>query len=308
MILSSLQDLKAEQQSFQLMLRARYTLDAFNQLARYLSSLPGRKNIIWFSGGFPISVMPDGDQPDPFSAVSSAEDEYRDTVNLLARSQVAVYPVDARGLMAEPMLSATNSNHNYVKDPSAMAKSQQKLFQATTSEHGMMIQMAEETGGAAFVDNNDLRSAISKAIEAGSNYYTIAYTPEEHNQNDDYRKIEIKLDRQRTKLAYRRGYYTDLPVSPAHHDPVHDTKMELPPYSYIRSAMLHGAPDPVELVFVANVRPSIADTETELAAGNQGNPKVSGPYRRYTVTFVTNPRGLDCARHRMAPITAYWSF
>lgn len=47
---SSLEDLKADQQSFQLMLRARYTLDAFNQLARYLSTLPGAK----ISSGFPV--------------------------------------------------------------------------------------------------------------------------------------------------------------------------------------------------------------------------------------------------------------
>jgi VWFA-related protein len=295
MMLSSLQDLKSEQQSFQLMLRARYTLDAFNQLARYLSSLPGRKNVIWFSGGFPISVMPDGGLQDPFSAVSSAEEEYRDTVNLLARSQVAVYPVDARGLMAEPMLSAANSNRNYVKDPGAMAKSQQKFFQATTAEHGMMSQMAEATGGAAFVDANDLKTAISKAIDAGSNYYTITYTPTDHSQSDDYRKIEIKLDRQGANLAYRHSYFANAPAATAHHDQAQNAKTDLPAYSYIRSAMLHGAPDPVELVFVANVRPSIADTEAELAQGNQGNPKVSGPYRRYTVTFVTNPRGLNCA-------------
>jgi len=51
----------------------------------------------------------------------------------------------------------------------------------------------------------------------------------------------------------------------------------------------------MELVFVANVRPSTPGTETELAQGNQVNPKVSGPYRRYTVTFVTNPRALTCA-------------
>ena len=293
-MLSSLDDLKSEQKSFQLMLRARYTLDAFNQLARYLSALPGRKNIIWFSGGFPISVMPDGGLQDPFAAVASAEDEYRDTVNLLARSEVAVYPVDARGLMAEPMLSAANSNHNYVKDPTALANSQQKFFQGTTTQHAMMSQMAEETGGAAFVDTNDLKTAIGKAIEEGSNYYTITYAPTNHDQKVDYRKIEIKLDRAGAKLSYRRGYYTDKPVA-AHHEDANNSKSDLPPYSYIRSAMLHGAPDPVEMVFVVNIRPSIATTETELAQGNQGNPKVSGPYRRYTVTFVTNPRGLDCA-------------
>jgi hypothetical protein len=216
-------------------------------------------------------------------------------VNLLAKSQVSVYPIDARGLMGEPMMSAANSNHNYIKDPTALAKSQQNFFQATTTEHGMMSQMAEETGGTAFVDTNDLKTAISKAIEAGSNYYTIAYTPTNHSQSDDYRKIEIKIDRKSAKLAYRHAYFTDASAITAHHDQVNNAKTDLPPYSYIRSAMLHGAPDPVELVFVANVRPSTAGTETELAQSNQGNPKVSGPYRRYTVSFVTNPRRLQCA-------------
>jgi VWFA-related protein len=295
MMMSALQDLKSEQQSFQLTLRARYTLDAFNQLARYLGTLPGRKNVIWFSRAFPISVMPDGDLQDPFSAVSSAEEEYRDTVNLLARSHVAVYPVDARGLMGEPMLSAANANRNYVKDPSALAKSQQKFFQGTTAEHGMMIQMAEATGGAAFVDANDLSTAISRAIDVGSNYYTIGYTSPVHSQRDDYRKIEIRLDHPGAKLAYRHSYFTNALPAIARQDQPQNDKSDLPPYSYIRSAMLDGAPDPAELVFVANVRPSSADTEGELAQGNEGNPKVSGPYRRYTVTFVANPRELSCA-------------
>jgi VWFA-related protein len=295
MMLSNLADMKSEQQSFQLMLRARYTLDAFNQLARYLSSLPGRKNVIWFSGGFPISVSPDGDAGDPFAAVASAEDEYRDTVNLLARSQVAVYPADARGLMGAPMLSAANSNRNYVKDPTAMAKSQQSFFQKTNGEHNTMTQMAEATGGEAFVDSNDLQAAISRAIDNGSNYYTIAYTPTDHSENDNYRKIEVKLDREGAKLVYRRGYFTDAPAEITHHDEAQKAKIELPPYSYIRSAMLHGAPSPVELVFVANVRPSTASAEKDLAPGNEGNPKISGPYRRYTVTFVANPKSLNCA-------------
>jgi hypothetical protein len=191
------------------------------------------------------------------------------------------------------MLSAANSNRNFVKDPNAMAKSQQKLFVGTNAEHGMMSQMAEETGGEAFVDTNDLKTAMSKAIEAGSNYYTITYSPPDHSQSDGYRKIEIKLDRQGAKLVYRHSYFND--AATVHHDQAHEAKNDLPAYSYIHAAMLHGAPDPVEMVFVANVRPSVTDTEKELAQGNQGDPKVSGPYRRYTVTFVTNPKGLDCA-------------
>jgi VWFA-related protein len=107
--ISELQQFEAEQQSFQLQLRAKYTLDSLNQLARYLSGLQGRKNLIWFSGSFPVNILPDGALIRPFAVVASSEDEFRATANLLARSQVAVYPVDARGLMTSPTLNASNS-------------------------------------------------------------------------------------------------------------------------------------------------------------------------------------------------------
>jgi VWFA-related protein len=291
-VMSSLQQFEAEQQSFQLMLRARYTLDAFNQLARYLSSLPGRKNLIWFSGSFPFSIMPDADLQDPFAAVASSEDEFRATVNLLARSQVAVYPIDARQLMTEPMLNAASSGGNFVKNPIA---AETKFYSQTGNEHSTMDQMAEATGGKAFVNTNDLKTAISKAIESGSNYYTLAYAPTNQNQNGNYRKIEVKLDHSGVKLAYRRGYYADEPSTAKHPN---ETQSALttsqPPYDSLRTAMLHGAPDPVEITFIADVRPSSMDTEPALAPGNQAEPKISGPYRRYTVTFVMNPKDLKC--------------
>ena len=61
---------EAEHQSFQLQLRARYTLDAMNQLARYLCGIPGRKNLIWFSGSFPINIFPDAIPANPFAVVA----------------------------------------------------------------------------------------------------------------------------------------------------------------------------------------------------------------------------------------------
>ena len=39
--------------------RIGITLSAFQQLARYLSAYPGRKNVIWVSGSFPIVLFPD---------------------------------------------------------------------------------------------------------------------------------------------------------------------------------------------------------------------------------------------------------
>ncbi len=104
---ASLQQFQAQTNSFQIRLRMEYTLSAMNDLARYLSGLPGRKNLIWFSGSFPLNILPGGDLQDPFGAMEKFEDDVRTTADLLTRSQVAVYPVDARGLFSNPGFSAS---------------------------------------------------------------------------------------------------------------------------------------------------------------------------------------------------------
>ena len=265
-----------------------------------MSALPGRKNLIWFSGSFPVTILPDPDlqspNQDPFSVVASAADEFRETVDLLARSQVAVYPIDARGLMVAPMMSATQSGSTMNKKPNGFANAYSKWLGNTASEQGTMLQMALATGGKAFVNTNGLKEAVEKAIDAGSNYYTIAYTPTNHNWNGDYRKIQVKLDRSGVSLAYRRGYFADDPNKPGHvSNEAQNSKPDAPQYSAIRTAMLRGGPEPTQLVFVASVRPSTANTEPEVAQGNQPAKKMSGPFRRYTVTYLTNPREVDCA-------------
>jgi VWFA-related protein len=76
-------------------LRGPYTLAAIENLARYLSDLPGRKNLIWFAGSFP-RVIPDSDQENGFGLMANFAHDMKWIANLLMRSQVAVYPVDAR--------------------------------------------------------------------------------------------------------------------------------------------------------------------------------------------------------------------
>lgn len=301
---ANLQQFEAIMQSFQLQLRARYTLDALNLLSRYLSRLPGRKNLIWFSGSFPVNILPDPDLanpqpsnvpsvlPDPFVGVASAEDEFRETTDLLARSQVAVYPVDARGLMTIPMMNAANSGRKYVKTQTAYSSDALKFMQQTAEEHGTMLQMAQATGGRAFVNTNGLTEAVERAMEEGSNYYTIAYTPTNHDWNGSFRKIQVKLERPGVTLAYRRGYYADDPNAPARHKEAQGGKDGPVPYSALRAAMLHGAPAPTQLLFVARVRATKPDTEAGLAPGNQVSAKINGPYRRYLVNFIFNPKAV----------------
>jgi VWFA-related protein len=287
---ANLQQFEAEIQSYQLQLRARYTLDALNLLARYMSALPGRKNLIWFSGSFPINILPDGDLKDPFAVVASAEDEFRETVDLLTRAQVAVYPIDARGLMTNPAMDASRGGQGFTRNPSAVAKNNTQFFMQTSAEQGTMLQMAEATGGKAYVNTNGLKEAVEKAIEAGSNYYTIAYTPSDKNRNGNYRKIQVKVDRPGVTLAYRHGYFADDPNAVPRGNAAKIAKVEDNQYSAFRAAMLHGGPDPTELIFAASVRPAAAETETAVVPGNQASKKATGPYRRYTIMFMANPR------------------
>lgn len=279
-----LQRLAAQVTAAQTEHREDYTLDALNLLAHYLLGLPGRKNLIWLSGSFPISILPDPTARNDFSITGDYSSEYREMVDLFARSQVAVYPVDTLGLTGPPTLSADQAAPDLYGTRLAADDAQ------TIDEHINMNQMAEATGGRAFAFANNLSGAIGAAVEAGSDYYTLAYTPTNHNQNGRYRKIDVKLAGPDVTLAYRHGYYADDPKSFARGEAQANDSQ----FSSAREAMEHGAPDPTELIFVAGVRPTTAKVETSLAKGNQPGKNFAGPYRTYTVAFSTWASDFEC--------------
>ena len=300
---------EADTQSFQTQLRVKYTLDAMNQLARYLSISPRRKNLIWFSGSFPISILPDtsGTLPNPFGVVADSEEEFRDTVNLLARSQVAVYPIDARGLFNSQAFSAATTR-NYARNPARMSQDLNKFSTDTFSEHSTMSEMAEATGGHAFYNTNGLAQAVAAAIDEGSNFYTLSYTPANPTRNGEFRKIKVQLARQGFTLAYRHGYYADDPSKPP--PPLKDqpkqpsvidaavTASATTNLQNMRVAMMRGSPTPTEILMKVGVYPLTPPTQTEdkPADGNILSEKVQGPFRRYIVTYAINPGDITFLR------------
>ena len=293
-VMANMQQFDAMQQSFKQQMRTQYTLDAMNQLARYLAGIPGRKNLIWFSGAFPLNVMPDGDLSDPFAAVASSEDEFRETTNLLTLSQVAVYPVDARGLMTSPVFDASVSGSKFAKNPGAFAAANAKFLQQTAEEHMTMAQIAESTGGRAFYNTNGLSQAVTKAIDSGSNYYTISYSPTNMKWDGGFRKIEIRVNKPGLTLAYRRGYYAVPPGDRPGNEVDPATVAANAPFGRdpMRAAMMRGGPDPTEIIFKARVQPMTAAPEDQIAPGNLLNPKIKtkGPFVRYAIDIAADPR------------------
>jgi VWFA-related protein len=269
-------------------IREQLTLDALNQLARYLGQLPGRKNVIWFSTAFPISIHPDGIEPT--DTIPGFVDEFRETVNLLAHYQVAVYPVAAGGLATDPLFNSGNALAN-ARNP---ALSVQQSFATDSVRQSSMKEIAEATGGQAFMNTNDLKGAVGQAIEAGSNYYAFAYSPSSEKWKGQYRRIQIQLARKGLTLEYRRGYYATDPNAPVHHNELKAESSEPLPYNAMRVAMVRGGPEPSEIRFWAKVRPSIAQAEPALAKDNHGEAKATGPYRRYNVSYVAPLSDIRC--------------
>jgi len=188
--------------------RAQITLDAFSELARAVSGYPGRKNVLWLSEGFPISFGVSPDSVDSTRNVQGNLDLVRQTSGLLSSSQISVYPVDVRGLktLGTSITGSGTSAIGYRGGKNRYASTVNSQDLELQNIHDSMKDIAEQTGGEAFYNTNDLKSAMSQSIERGSTYYTLAYTPSNRNWDSKYRRIEIKLAHG-LKADYRRGYF-----------------------------------------------------------------------------------------------------
>jgi VWFA-related protein len=186
-----------EETAFKTGNRSELTLQAFQHLARYLSGIPARKNVIWFADTFPLSFMPEDKVHTP-----RHQEHVQQTSDMLTAAQVAIYPVSARGLIGDGSFDVP-------------VDSQAEMLHELANTQIAMETIAKETGGRAFYNTNALDAAMAKAIDEGSHYYTLAYAPTDAKNDGKYRRIEVKLYNRDYKLSYRRGYYADKPESAA---------------------------------------------------------------------------------------------
>jgi hypothetical protein len=196
--------------------------------------------------------------------------------NLFLASRVAVYPIDALGLYQQPGTDVTSRG----VFSGRAAGAAQTAFSLTTADHiSSMETVAENTGGRAFMNSNQLSTAVAAAIADGSHYYTLAYTPTNSSDDGRMRSIKVELAQRGLKLDYRRTYYASA------------VGAKTPTMDVFRSAMVHGAPDATQLIFHARVLPAGAGLEDQIAEGNHPNPRPEisrGPYRRLQVDLAVD--------------------
>ena len=273
------------------------TLDALRTIAHYVSSVPGRKNLIWFVGSFPL-CLPPTISTEPGSKYTQSqcpyESQVKETMNALAAARVSIYPVDANGVTGsngDIRGSGRDQSGSLIPGTSlpvppdqSMSGSQpgpppgQSSFKFIESET-----WAETTGGKA-THNNDLSHAIAQDIQNGSSYYTIAYTPTDPKEIGRDRKIEVRIPAGNYKLAYRRGYFERTPaeIKAAASAPDHDP---------LRPLMDRGMPNFADLHYRVQIEPIAALAADAPHEGD--NPQLKPPLKLYTVRFFLSPESLN---------------
>ena len=180
-----------------------------------------------------------------------------------------------------------------------MVQDQTKYFTDTAAEHATMLQMAQATGGRAFLNTNGLTQAVATAINEGSNFYTIAYTPTNASATPNSAKSISALPGGYT-LAYRQGYFADDPDRKSNRpvDSAVSAANAPTPRDTLRAAMTRGVPPPTEIIFKAGVIPMnpVTKPEDQPAAGNRRAANTHGPYRRYSVNYQIDPMDLSYTR------------
>jgi VWFA-related protein len=286
---AALQQFQGQQAGFEHNERVLLTLESLQQIARYLSGVPGRKNLIWFVGSFPHCLAAMTSETGLTNGGCPYDEQFKKTVDMLADARVSIYPVDARGLTNHSLYDAENPMlQGQPTNFQGVIQAQTNSLNSDLRENGLnmadMDQLAKDTGGKATYGNNDFKNVLAADLENGSRFYTMAYVPTNRSEEGKERHIEIKANSGNYKLSYRRSYYEDTPKQA-------QAAASAPATDPLRPMMDRGMPDFTELRYRLKIVPA-ANPPAADAARAGDNAELKAPFMRYTVGFSLATDGL----------------
>jgi VWFA-related protein len=171
-------------------------LSALQTAATMLRALPERKSLVYFASGLRLNGVDN-------------QAQLRATTNAAIRGNVSIYPVDARGLVAQaPLGDATRASPGGIGTFSGqLAATSMSNFQRSQDT---LYSLAKDTGGKALFDNNDLSLGIVQAAESVSSYYIIGFYSTHTARDGRFHRVRVSLNGGLSAdLSYRQGYFAD---------------------------------------------------------------------------------------------------
>jgi VWFA-related protein len=202
------------------------TLGALNLVVRAARDLPGRKALIFVSEGFRLL---DPKDKQPVSRVRIALDR---VVDQATRAGVVIYSLDSRGLQTGGL--QTSDNTGYLEGPGIREEAGNRTSFLRDTQEGMAY-LAEQTGGFAVLNNNDLARGLGRITDDVRGYYVIGYVPQDNTfagkgQTPRLHKISIAVRRPGLRVKTRKEF---LGVS----DPPDEAGEPTPARQLVRAAV-----------------------------------------------------------------------
>jgi VWFA-related protein len=174
-------------------------LSALETLAKMYRAFPERKSLLYFSSGVTTTGVENNAQ-------------IRSTVDNANRSNMSIYTVDSRGLVALPPgggASARSPGGRGMYSGAAMMRQRTNL----SSSQETLTTLSHDTGGQAFTDSNDLSLALKQVQNDTHIYYVLGYFSTNPKQDGKYRKIRVEVSRPDLKVEHRPGYFASKAFS-----------------------------------------------------------------------------------------------
>ncbi len=169
-------------------------LAALQTAAVMLGRLNEKKSLIYFASGLRLNG-------------ANNQAQLHATINAAIRSGVSFWPVDARGLVAQPPLGDASRG-----SPGGLAmytgSAANSIVSNLQRSQDTLWTLGADTGGKALLDYNDLTRGIVQAQQSTGSYYILGYYTTNAKPDGKFRKIKITLNNGlQATLDFRQGYY-----------------------------------------------------------------------------------------------------
>ena len=192
-------DITTDPDDFERGHRAQQVLGALRKLAEVMGGIRGRrKAIVMFSEGIDYPIY------DIFGsqAATSVMMDTREAIAAAARANVSFFSVDPRGLVG---MTSEAIELNAPADAHLGFDAKGLLADMYLSQDRLRT-LAEETGGYAAVNSNNITTALDRIVRLNSSYYVLGYYPENPRRDGRFHKIEVRTKRPGLRVSARKGY------------------------------------------------------------------------------------------------------
>ena len=203
---SGYSDITTDPDDFERGYRAQQVLGALKRLAEIMGGIRGRrKAVVMFSEGIDYPIY------DIFGsqAATTVMTATRDAIAAAARANVSFFSVDPRGLVG---MTSEAIELNAAADAHLGFDAKGLLADMYLSQDSLRT-LAEETGGYAAVNSNNITTALNRIVRLNSTYYVLGYYPRDARRDGRFHKIEVRTRRPGLRVSARKGYVSPRLIS-----------------------------------------------------------------------------------------------